>query len=181
MTSGLIAGIEAPDYETRVRIIRNKAETNNFKLDDELVDYLARHLKGDIRKTESALLGIRAKSCLLKTAPDMELIKNVLSNLVEMPRQLDGKAIRELIGCQYNISVDALMSRSRKRTVTFPRQVAMYLTRKYTDHSLADIGAFYNRDHSTVLHAIKVVTRERSIKNGVREQIDILSRKLKKE
>lgn len=181
MTSGLIAGIKAPDYSTRVRIIRNKAVMNNLELEDELVDYLARHLKGDIRKTESALLGIRAQSCLLKAAPDMELIKAVLSNLMEMPRQLDGKAIRELISCQYNVSVDALMSRSRKRTITFPRQVAMYLTRKYTDHSLADIGAFYNRDHSTVLHAIKVLTLECSRKNSIREQIDILSRKLKKQ
>jgi chromosomal replication initiator protein len=181
MTSGLVAGIEAPDYGTRVKIICNKAVASNLELSDELVDYLARYLKGDIRKTESVLLGIRAKSCLLKTKPDMDMIKDALSNLMEMPRQLDGKAIRELISCQYNVSVDALTSRSRKKTITFPRQVAMYLTRKYTDHSLADIGAFYNRDHSTVLYAIKVVTRESSRKNGVREQIDILSRKLTKE
>ncbi len=181
MTSGLIAGIEVPDYDTRVKIIRNKAGINNLELSDELINHLARYLKGDIRKTENAILGIRARSCLLKTTPDMELVKDVLSNLVEMPLQLDGKAIRELIGCQYNVSVNDLVSRSRRRSITFPRQVAMYLTRKYTDHSLADIGALYNRDHSTVLHAIKVVTHKCSRKNDVREQVDILSRKLKKE
>ncbi len=181
MTSGLIADIEAPDYDTRVMIIRNKSEINNIKLNDELIDYLARHLTGDIRKIESALLAIRAKSCLLAAVPDINMVKDSLSNLVEMSRQLTGKDIRELISCEYNVSVDALMSRSRQKNITFPRQVAMYLTRKYTDHSLANIGALYNRDHSTVLYAIKVVTRERSRKNGVREQIDILSRKLKKE
>ncbi len=180
MTSGLVAGIKPPEYETRCRIIRHKAGTHQLELGDELVDYLARNLKGDVRRMESALIGIKAKSCLQHTPPDISLVREVVSGLVGAPVQVDGKMIRDLVGCQYNVSVEDLKSRSRKRSVSFPRQVAMYLTRKYTDHSLADIGALYNRDHSTVLHAVKVITRDRSQKHSIREQIDILSRKLKK-
>ena len=179
MTSGLVTRIEAPDYTTRVNIIRHKAQANNLKLDDSLVDFLAQHLKGDIRKTESAIIGIKAKACLLDTPPDKILIKEVLSEVIGAPSRLDGETIRNFIGCQYKISLDELKSRSRKRSVAFPRQIAMYLTRKYTDISLADIGNLYNRDHSTVLHAIRVVTRDMSQNSSVKEQVAILSNKLR--
>jgi chromosomal replication initiator protein len=180
MTSGLIAGIQAPEYETRARIIRHKARNIDLELADEVVDLLARHLKGDIRKTESALIGIRAKSCLRAEAPDLALVREVLHGVIDAPAQLDGKTIRDFIGCQYNVTIGDLKSKSRKRSITFPRQMGMYLTRKYTEHSLADIGALYNRDHSTVLHAIKVITRDKTRKPATREQIELLSRKLKK-
>jgi chromosomal replication initiator protein len=180
MTSGLVAGIQAPEYETRTRIIRHKAGNHDLELSDVLVDFLARHLKGDIRRTESALIGIRAKSCLRDVPPDIALAREVLEGLIGSPAEVDGKTIRDFIGCQYNVSIEDLTSRSRKRSITFPRQVAMYLTRKFTNQSLSDIGALYNRDHSTVLHAIKVITRDRSKKTAIRRQIDLLSRKLNK-
>jgi chromosomal replication initiator protein len=178
MTSGLVTRIEAPDYTTRINIIRHKARVNNLKLDDTLVDFLAQHLKGDIRKTESAIIGIKAKACLLDTPPDKTLIKEVLSEVIGAPSRLDGETIRNFIGCQYKISLDELKSRSRKRSVAFPRQIAMYLTRKYTNSSLADIGSLYNRDHSTVLHAIRIVTRDMSQNSSVKEQHALLSTKL---
>ena len=179
MTSGLVTGIEAPEYATRVSIIRHKARQNNLVLSGELVDYLAGHLHGDIRRTESALIGIKAKSCLLGTEPDIDLVREVLHDLVGAQDTLTGAAIRDFVGCQFNVSVEELRSRSRKRSVTFPRQVAMFLTRKYTQESLADIGRYYNRDHSTVLHAIKVITRDMSRKTTTREQMEILCKKLK--
>jgi len=180
MTSGLVTGIQAPDYETRARIIRHKAGLHNLELSGEMVDLLARRLRGDVRRTESALVGIRAKASLCGGVPDMALVKEVLQGLMGAPRQLDGKSIRDFVGRQYKVSIDDLKSKSRKRAITFPRQIAMYLTRKYTEQSLADIGALYNRDHSTVLHAIKVVTQEKARKNTVREQLDLLCGKLKK-
>jgi chromosomal replication initiator protein len=78
------------------------------------------------------------------------------------------------------VSVEDLRSRTRKRSVTFPRQVAMYLTRKFTTHSLADIGNIYNRDHSTVLYAIKAITKDISRESSIREQVELLCTKLKK-
>jgi chromosomal replication initiator protein len=178
MTSGLVTKIDAPDYTTRVNIIRYKAKANNLHLDDTLVDFLAQHLKGDIRKTESAIIGIKAKSSLLDTPPDKTLIREVLSDVIGAPSSLDGKAIQNFIGSQFNINIDELKSRTRKRSIAFPRQIAMYLTRKYTEISLADIGSLYNRDHSTVLHAIRVVTRDMSRNSSTNEQIALLCRKL---
>lgn len=178
MTSGLVTKIEAPDYATRVNIIRYKAQANKLNLDDTLIDYLAQHLKGDIRKTESAIIGIKAKSSLLDTPPDKTLIREVLNDVIGSSSSLDGKAIQNFIGSQFNIKVEELKSRTRKRSVTFPRQIAMYLTRKYTETSLADIGSLYNRDHSTVLHAIRVVTRDMSRNSSANEQIMLLCSKL---
>ena len=181
MTSGLVTGIKAPEFQTRVAIIRHKAKAHDLLLTEEFVDFLAGHLRGDIRRIESAVIGIKAKSCLRgDTAPDMDLIREVLHGLVGSPSHLNGETIRDFIGCQFNVSVDEMTSRSRKRAITFPRQVAMYLTRKYTTESLADIGSLYNRDHSTVLHAIKVITRDMSRKTSIRKQLEMLCRQLKK-
>lgn len=178
MTSGLITKINAPDYATRVNIIRHKTNANNLDLDDTLINLLAQNISGDIRKIESAVIGVKAKSCLLDTPPDKTMIMEVLREIVGTQTKMDGETIRVFISSQFKISVDELKSRSRKRSVAFPRQVAMYLTRKFTDQSLADIGDLYNRDHSTVLHAIKVITRDMSGKTSVREQIELLCRML---
>ncbi len=180
MTSGLITKIDAPDYATRVNIIRHKTNTNDLVLDETLIDLMAQNLSGDVRKIESAVIGIKAKSILLDTPPDKTMIMDVLREIVGTRAKLDGETIRSFISSQFKVSVDELKSRSRKRSVAFPRQVGMYVTRKYTDQSLADIGALYNRDHSTVLHAIRVITRDMSRKSSVSEQIELLCRLLNK-
>jgi chromosomal replication initiator protein len=178
MTSGLITKIDAPDYATRVNIIRHKAKVNSLALDDSLIDLLAQYLSGDIRKTESAIIGIKAKSSLLDTPPDKLMIMEVLREIIGTRTNLDGETIRSFVGSQFKVSVDQLKSRSRKRSIAFPRQVGMYMTRKFTDQSLADIGELYKRDHSTVLYAIKVITREMSRESSVNEQIELLCKKL---
>jgi chromosomal replication initiator protein len=178
MTSGLVTKIDAPDYATRINIIRHKARVNNLALDDSLADLLAQHLSGDIRKTESAIIGIKAKSSLLDSPPDKTMVLEVLRDIIGNRTKVDGETIRSFIGTQFKVSVDQLKSRSRKRSVAFPRQVGMYMTRKFTDQSLADIGELYERDHSTVLHAIKAITRKMSRHSGVNEQIEMLCRKV---
>jgi len=178
MASGLVTTIEEPDYQTRTRIIRHKAAINDLELREELVDYLAQHLHGDVRRIESVIISLRAKSCLLAQPPDLELVKAVVAEVVGRPGALTGEAIRNFVSCQFKVSVEDLVSRSRKRSITFPRQVGMYLTRRLTEASLVDIGALYNRDHSTVLHAIRVVQREMERKASVREQVELLCAKL---
>jgi chromosomal replication initiator protein len=106
------------------------------------------------------------------------MAREVIYGLIGGASEITGESIRDLIGSQFKVSVDDLRSRSRKRSVTFPRQVAMYLTRKYTKNSLADIGSMYNRDHSTVLYAIKTITKDMSRQTSVREQVEMLSAKL---
>ena len=180
MTSGLVTGIESPDYETRARIIRHKMQLHGLGGDDDLVNFMAESLKGDIRRMESAIIGIKAKSRLHNVPPDLSIAKDVIYGLIGRSVEITGESIRDLIGSQFRVSLDDLRSRSRKRSVTFPRQMAMYLTRKYTDKSLADIGGMYNRDHSTVLYAIKTITKDMSRETSIREQVELLCAKLKR-
>ena len=180
MTSGLVTGIESPDYATRARIIRHKLQLHGLGGDDDLVGFMAESLKGDIRRMESAIIGIKAKSRLHNVPPDLSIAKEVIYGLVGRSIEITGESIRDLIGDQFRVSIDDLRSRSRKRSVTFPRQMAMYLTRKYTSHSLADIGNMYNRDHSTVLYAIKTITKDMSRETSIREQVELLCTKLKR-
>lgn len=180
MTSGLVTGIETPDIETRARIIRHKLGLHGLPVVEEQVGFMAEHLHGDIRRIESGIIGIKAQACLRQMPPDLAMIRDVVFGLTGGTAEITGETIRDLIGCQFRVSVDDLRSRSRKRTISFPRQMAMYLTRKFTNQSLADIGNMYNRDHSTVLHAIKIITREMSQQASVRQQVEMLSAKLKR-
>ncbi len=179
MSSGLVTGITTPDYNTRMRIIKHKAAVNKLAVSEDVADCLARGVKGDIRRIESAMLGLKAKSAILQQEPDLAMVKEVLANLSCNADDLSGKSIRDFISDQFKVTTDALQSRSRKRSIAYPRQIAMYLTRKMTKESLADIGSIYNRDHSTVLHAIKVITRDMTQQEATKKQVDILCSKLK--
>jgi chromosomal replication initiator protein len=182
MTSGLITDIQAPEYKTRASIIRHKAAVSNLNLSEDHVHFLADKLEGDIRRIESTILGIRAKASMHNAPPDMDMLRQIFegSGAVERNKLLNGELIREVISNQYRVSVEELTSRSRKKVVSFPRQIAMYLTRKYTEESLAHIGNLYNRDHSTVMYAVKVINRDIAQKNTVRQQVEILKDKLQK-
>lgn len=179
MTSGLVTSIQAPDVATRIRIVEKKAAQQQLPLGAELVNYLANNIRGDVRQIESALIAIRAKARLAGGHVDLDLLREVIGSVVGVEQLLSAEMICELVSSQFKVSVKEMQSRSRKRIVSFPRQVAMYLARKYTEESLADIGKVLHRDHSTVLHAIKVVAR-RAIKDGsVSAQLDLLSDKVK--
>lgn len=182
MSSGLVTGIDLPDYETRARIIRHKFSAHGLAINENLIGYMAENLQGDIRRMESAVIGIKAQSCMYKTQPDLHIAQKVLGELLggQAAESLNAETIRAFVGRQFNVSEEELCSRSRKRSITFPRQVGMYLTRKYTKNSLAEIGSFYKRDHSTVQYAIKTITQGISRETSVREQIDLLCNGLKK-
>ncbi|MBU1566493.1 MAG: chromosomal replication initiator protein DnaA [Proteobacteria bacterium] len=179
MTSGLVTAIKAPDINTRYRIVEKKALAQQLVLDEELVGYMANNVRGDIRKIESALIAVRAKACLLGGHVDMDLVREVVESIVGVNQVLTTATIGELVSGQFKVSLEDLRSRSRKRSITFPRQVAMYLSRKYTDESLSDIGKTFNRDHSTVLHAIKAVSGQALRSSSVGAQLEILGNKVK--
>lgn len=179
MTSGLVTSIQAPDVATRCRIVEKKAAQHHLALDEELVSYLANHIRGDIRQIESSLIAIRAKAQLAGGHVDLDLLKEVIASIVGEEQVLTVSMICELVSSQFNVSIQDMQSRSRKRIITFPRQVAMYLARKYTDDSLAAIGKTLKRDHSTVLHSIKVVSNKLVKDASVSAQMDLLSNKVK--
>ncbi|WP_136808083.1 chromosomal replication initiator protein DnaA [Desulfosediminicola flagellatus] len=179
MSSGLVTMIKAPDINTRLRIVERKAGTHQLGLAEEGVNYLAQHIRGDIRQVESAIVAIRAKSRLMGGHVDMDMIREAVTSVVGVGQQLTIQMISDLIAKQFKVSVDDMKSRSRKRQLTFPRQVAMYLCRKYTDDSLAEIGRAFNRDHSTVMHSIKKVTNLSVRDTSVAAQMELLTGKVK--
>lgn len=180
MTSGLVTSIREPDLDTRLRIVRGKASQHKLNLNDEYSRYLAQHIKGDVRRIESAVVAIRARAALQGGQVDETLIEDVVRSIVGTPKSLNALLISELVGSQFKISIQEMQSKSRKKKFSFPRQVAMYLSRKHTDETLADIGRVFNRDHSTVMHSIKVISGLNRRDNSVSAQIDLLSDKVSK-
>jgi len=180
MSAGLISTINPPDLQTSRLIIKRKAANSKVQLDEDLVEYLAQSIKGDIRKIESAIVGLKAKSSLLRRSPDLAMAKEVVAEIIGNSQDLTVEHIRDFIARQFKISITDIQSKSRKKIIAFPRQVSMYLARKYTEQGLAEIGKAFNRDHSTVLHSVRVITEAMSRNGSIRGQVELLAKKLQK-
>ncbi len=181
LTSGLITTINPPDQKTRIRIIKRKADNCQLPLNEEQILFLAEQVKGDIRQIKSIIVGIKAQCGLLKTRPDLTLIKETLRNIIGRHNDLTAEAIRNFIAGQFKVTINDLCSKSRKKAITFPRQISMYLARKYTNQPLADIGRAFNRDHSTVVHSVRVISDQIARSGSVRGQIELVSTRLEKQ
>lgn len=179
MSSGLITSIHKPDLDTRCRIITKKAAQQNINLPDVFVDYLAQYVTGDVRQIESTIIAIGARAALNNNTVNEKLIEEVVQFLTGSTKTLTARTISELVGRQFKVSLDEMQSKTRKRSVAFPRQVAMYLSRKHTEDTLADIGKVFKRDHSTVMHSIKVVSGLSRRDNSVSAQLKYLSDKVR--
>ena len=180
MAAGLISTINPPDLQTSRLIIQRKAANCKLPLEEELVEYLAQSIRGDIRKLESAIVGIKAKSSLLKKNPNLALVKEVVAEIIGNSQELSAEMIRDFIARQFKVTVSDMQSKSRKKNIAFPRQVSMYLARKYTEQGLMEIGRAFNRDHSTVLHSVRVITEAMSRNGSIRGQVELLAKKLQR-
>ena len=180
MTSGLVTTIREPDFDTRLRIVKKKAQQHNMVLPDEFVHYLAQHIKGDVRKVESAIVAIRARAQLQDGKINQTIVEDVVQTIVGTPQSLSSQLISELVSSQFKVSLADLQSKSRKKSIAFPRQIAMFLSRKHTEETLVDIGRLFNRDHSTVMHAIKVVSDLSRRDLSISAQLELLNEKVKK-
>jgi chromosomal replication initiator protein len=180
MSAGLISTINPPDLQTSRLIIKRKAANCNLQLEEDLVEYLAQCIKGDIRKLESAIVGLKAKSSLLRKKPDLIMAKEVVAEVIGNSQELSAELIRDFIARQFKVAVSDMQSKSRKKTITFPRQISMYLARKYTEQGLMEIGRAFNRDHSTVLHSVRVISEAMSRNGSIRGQVELLAKKLQK-
>jgi len=178
MGAGLVTTIQAPDLATRYRIVENKATQSGLDLTEDAITYISQHIHGDVRRIESALLSLSAKVALVGGIVEMETVRDVVAETVGMPSNLTTALIGEIISREFNVSYKDLQSRSRKKIITFPRQVAMYLGRKHTEESLDQIGKIFNRNHATVLYAVKVVSELCRCDTSVRRQVEILDQKM---
>lgn len=156
---GLIADLQPPDLETKIAILKKKAEQLQLTLSDELIFLIARNIKADVRKLEGALNRLVVHSSLTGMRVDDETAQHILKDILEGTDQIiTVKWVQEVVATYYKIERALLISSKRRRDIAFPRQVAMYLARELTDDSLPEIGkSFGGRDHTTVMHAYQKV------------------------
>lgn len=178
---GLIVDIQKPDFETRVAILRKKADEEYIDIPYDVVEYIAAHFDRSIRELEGALTRVFAQSKLLGYPISMELAQNALSSLVQTQdtRVVTPKLIIETVAKKYEITPDDILSKKRNREIAVPRQVAIYLCREMTDLSTTNIGReFGNRDHTTVMHSCDKVAEqmkaEFAFKKRVEELMDLV-------
>lgn len=173
---GLIADIQPPDYETRIAILRKKAEAENYNVPDEVITYIAQHIQSNIRKLEGALIRIYAYASLTnKKEVSLELAQEALKHLISSNKKITLVDIKEVVANYYNISMDDLVSKKKTKNIAYPRQIAMYIARKLTDYSLPKLGEeFGGRDHSTVLHACNKVEEDMENSQEIKKNVDDL-------
>lgn len=173
---GLIADIQPPDFETRIAILKKKADVENLNIPNEVMVYIATQIKSNIRELEGALIRIVAYSSLTNKEISVDLASEALKDIIsnKNSRQITIGLIQDIVSSYYNLKVEELKSARRTRNVAFPRQIAMYLSRKLTDTSLPKIGEeFGGRDHTTVIHAYEKISqnlkKDESLQTAVAE------------
>jgi len=178
LSYGLTSTIDSPDFKTRVRILKKKALSYGTQVPGEVLGYLASELTDDVRQLESGLVGVSAKSSLLGIPIDLDLAASVVQHITRQRKKITIEAIKKLICKHFNITVVDIVSRSRKQAVVRPRQIAMYLSRRYTDAPLQAIGKSFNRYHATALHAIGSIEKGIRRNEAVKKQVEYLQKKL---
>jgi chromosomal replication initiator protein len=162
---GVIADIQPPDLETRIAILRKKAEEESLYIPEDVTLYIATQIKANIRELEGSLLRITAFSAFTGTPLTVDSVQKILKDVVRPPENsapITIERIQEIVSKHFNLDVKDLKSKRRTDAVAFPRQIAMYLARTLTDEfSTTEIGvAFGGKDHTTVMHACnKIKTR----------------------
>ncbi|HAA24862.1 MAG TPA: chromosomal replication initiator protein DnaA [Ruminiclostridium sp.] len=160
---GLIADIQPPDLETRIAILKKKAQLEKFEVPDEVLTYIADNIVSNIRELEGALNRVVAYASLTNSPMTVELTQECLKQMITNsgPKEITPSIIMKTVSRYFDVNPEHLIGKKRSRDIAFPRQLAMYLCRELTDLSLPKIGqAFGGRDHTTVLHACDKIYEE---------------------
>lgn len=178
---GLPVDISAPDYETRMAILRKKEEIEGYNIDNEILKYIASNIKSNIRELEGALTKITAYSKLYNTQLTMESAEEALKDLISpnAQREVTAALIIEVVAEHFGFKTEDLISTKRNREVVYPRQIAMYLCRSMTSLSLQAIGtALGKKDHTTIMHGIEIIEKELKTDQNLVSTLEILKKKI---
>ncbi len=178
---GLSADLQIPDYETRVAILKQKTYKDGISLPEEVVEYIATHITDNVRELEGALISLLAQSTLNKKEITLHLAKEMIDKLIKnTKREVSIDYIQKVVCNYFDVPVDSLQSKTRKREIVQARQVAMYFSKNLTKSSLATIGSqIGGKDHATVLHACKTVNNLVETDKQFKTQIEEIEKKLK--
>ncbi len=177
---GLIADIQAPDVETKVAIVKKKAEQNNIDIDDDIAFFLAYNTLSNIRELEGYLTRLSAYAYLTKTKLNINVAKEVLASVIKKKdKWVTIEDIQKAISIYFKIKVSDLNSQKRMRYIAYPRQIAMYLARTLTNASFPEIGTqFGNKDHSTVIHSVNKIDNLYKTDQSVKDVIEKIKKGL---
>lgn len=179
---GLIADIQPPDFETRIAILKKKSQVEKKDLPNDVITYIANHIKSNIRELEGALVRVIAYSDLIKEEISYSLACEALKDLFgsSVNNVINSATIKEKVANAFSIKIDDFESKKRTRSIAYPRQIAMYLCRELTDMSLSVIGEeFGGRDHTTVIHACEKVFQDMEKDRELKAKIERIISELK--
>ncbi|MBT3666861.1 MAG: chromosomal replication initiator protein DnaA, partial [Opitutae bacterium] len=178
---GLVADIQAPDWETRVAILTRKADAMGISIEPEIIEFLAKSIARNVRRMEGALTRVAGYVGLTRRKADLETVQRLLRDILreENLSRITIETIQKKVVDYYHLRMADMLSRRRPANIAFPRQVAMYLSRILTEHSLQEIGnTFGGRDHGTVIHACKTVENMMDQDNSIKYAVEYLNEEL---
>ncbi|MEK4563089.1 chromosomal replication initiator protein DnaA, partial [Alkalicoccobacillus gibsonii] len=179
---GLITDITPPDLETRIAILRKKAKAENLDIPNEVMLYIANQIDTNIRELEGALIRVVAYSSLINKDMNADLAAEALKDIIpnSKPKMLTIADIQKLVGDYYQVKLDDFKAKKRTKSVAFPRQIAMYLSRELTDSSLPKIGSeFGGRDHTTVIHAHEKISKLLGTDEDLQQKVQAITEQLR--
>ena len=177
---GLSAELQIPSFETRVSILKNKLFRDGVEIDDEITEYVAKNINSNVRELEGAIISLIAQSSFNKAEITLDLAKDVISKFVKNNRrEVSIDYIQKVVSDYFQMDIETLQSKTRKRHIVQARQIAMYFAKKFTKASLASIGTqIGRRDHATVLHACKTVDNLSFTDKQFRKYVEDLHQRL---
>jgi chromosomal replication initiator protein len=178
---GLITDIQPPDLETRIAILRKKADLESINLPNDVMSHIAKMIKSNIRELEGALIRVAAYSSLISQPITTEMVTEALKDLLPSsePNQIDIALIQKIVASHFGLKIDDFKAKKRTRAIAYPRQIAMYLSRELTDNSLPQIGlSFGGRDHTTVIHAHEKITTDLLNDRALQQTLSILTERI---
>ena len=181
---GLITDVQPPELETRIAILRKKAQSESLNVPDDVMEYIASHITANIRELEGALIRVTAFASLNKQPVDVALAEVVLKDLITDAgdAEITSGQVLATTASYFDVTLEDLRSKSRTRTLTNARQIAMYLLRELTDMSLPRIGQeLGGRDHTTVMHAVRKVSAQMAERRTTFNQVTDLTNKIKQD
>ena len=177
---GLSAELQNPDFETRVSILKNKLYRDGVEMPDDIIEYVAKNIKSNVRELEGAIISLIAQSSFNKKEITIDLARTIVEKFVKnTKREVSIDYIQKIVSDYFQMDVDTLQSKTRKRHIVQARQLAMFFAKKLTKASLASIGSqIGKRDHATVLHACKTVDNLSSTDKQFRKYVEDITKKL---
>lgn len=174
---GLTVDIQPPDFETRMAILQDKVKLESIVLNNEILEFIAMNIKNNIRELEGALINVLAHYKLKKDAPmTVDYVKGILAEKLNEinKKDIDIDLIKEVVADYYKIEVSDLSSKNRSSSIAYPRQIAMYLCRNMLDCALGNIGAAFEKDHTTIMHGVKQIDKKIKTMESVKKDVENL-------